>query len=79
MPEITCRAKLVGACLHGKDTYQQFGEPDRPMSDDGTFDGESIVCDPCYIALMPYTPSGRALTHEVELGITHARNALGKT
>jgi hypothetical protein len=24
---------------------------DPPMSEDGTFDGESIVCDPCYVAM----------------------------
>jgi hypothetical protein len=38
-------------------TRKQFGVDydenvlDPPMSEDGTFDGESIVCDPCYVAM----------------------------
>lgn len=35
------------------------------MSLDNTFDGETIVCDPCYIAIQPFTKSGQALTDEI--------------
>jgi hypothetical protein len=38
---------------------------DGPMSDDGTFDGDTIVCDACYVGLMPFTDSGRALRAEL--------------
>jgi hypothetical protein len=54
---IVCRARVSRACLHGQPSRKQFGAgymegvPDPPLSEDGTFDGESICCDPCYLAL----------------------------
>lgn len=70
---IVCRAKVSTACLNGQSTRLQFGEPDLGMAKDGTFDGESIVCDSCYIKLMPHTPSGRALHHELDDAIATVR------
>jgi hypothetical protein len=56
---IRCRAKLGDVeCFDGRPTRVQFGT-DTHMAEDGTFDGETIVCDPCYVALMEWTPSGR--------------------
>lgn len=72
MTAIVCRARVSAACLHEQPTAGQFGE-DGPLSEDGTFDGTSIVCDPCYIALMPLTPSGQALNHELPDAISQAR------
>ena len=54
---IACRARVSPRCLHGQPTRKQFpaglieGVTDPPMSEDGTFNGESIVCDHCYLAL----------------------------
>lgn len=75
MPEhlIRCRAKTHPLCLDGKPTSRQFDGEDLSMDEDGTFDGESIVCDMCYVALMPLTPSGRGLHHELPAAIEKAR------
>jgi hypothetical protein len=57
MTTISCRALISPDCLDGQPTREQFGEDydddvlDPPMSEDGTYDGSSIVCDPCYVAL----------------------------
>jgi hypothetical protein len=54
---IACRAKVAEACLDGQLTRFQFGagyddeELDPPMSEDGTFDGTTVVCDPCYVTM----------------------------
>lgn len=47
---ITCRAQITENCFDGDPCARQFGE-DLPMSEDGTFDGKSIVCDSCYVML----------------------------
>lgn len=70
--KIVCRARVSDACYDGQPTTKQFGEDD-PMDDDGTFDGSSIVCDACYVALMPYTRSGQGLAHELPGAIRHLR------
>lgn len=62
--DIVCRARLDSDCLHGV-----AGDPDAPMPEDGTWDGKSIICDPCYIRLMPFTKSGQALHHELDEAI----------
>jgi hypothetical protein len=38
-----CRAQVHEAC--------EDGVQSRHWRDDGTFDGATVVCDPCYIAL----------------------------
>jgi hypothetical protein len=43
------------------------------MAGDGTFDGESIVCDPCYMVVMRNSPSGRGLHAEIEATIEKVR------
>ena len=70
---IRCRAQVVIACLDGQPTSRQFFGDDLPMDEDGTFDGETLVCDPCYVALMPLTPSGKGLHHELDAAIERAR------
>lgn len=54
---IHCRAQVHSDCLHGQPSRVQFGEGymegvvDPPLSEDGTYDGATVVCDPCYMAL----------------------------
>lgn len=62
---IRCRAKINPDCYDGKPSLRQFGY-DAPLQEDGTFWQETIICDPCYIHLMPYTPSGRGLREELK-------------
>lgn len=62
--EVRCRARLVNDCAHGRPE-----NPEEPMPEDGTFDGESVVCWACYVAVMPFTPSGQALNEELPAGI----------
>jgi hypothetical protein len=71
---IRCRAKLVAHCYDGDPTERQFDE-DAPMHLDNTYSQatDSIVCDPCYIAIMPFTKSGQALTEEMPEAIEHYR------
>lgn len=60
MSEVRCRAQLVDDCRHGTPD-----DPNEPFEDDGTFDGSTVVCTPCYCAVMPFTPSGQALRDEL--------------
>jgi hypothetical protein len=69
---IKCRAKVTDLCFDGEPTKRQFGE-DLPMSDDGLWDGETIICDPCYMKLIPMTASGMGLKHELDEAIQIAR------
>jgi hypothetical protein len=66
---ITCRARVVKECLDGQPTARQFSGEDLPMSEDGTYevtDGvPTVICDPCYFTLMPYSPSGKLLRGEL--------------
>jgi len=71
---ISCRARVASSCLDGQPTRKQFGD-NLPMAEDGTYDGASIVCDACYIALMPLTPSGRGLNHELGAAIAVAKGS----
>lgn len=64
MHTIVCRAKLGPSCLHGQPTAVMFDE-DLEMDEDGTFDGSSLVCDPCYVRCIAASPSGRGLNHEL--------------
>lgn len=43
---IVCRARIAKTCYHGRAIAGIY--PDG-MEDDGTWNGESVVCDPCYI------------------------------
>lgn len=47
MTVIKCRAKLSKSCQDGQGCLGVYGEDS--MADDGTFDGETVVCTPCYI------------------------------
>jgi hypothetical protein len=68
---IACRARVSAGCLQDKPSSAQFGY-DAELHEDGTFDGSTIVCDPCYVELMPKTPSGRGLLHELPAAIDAA-------
>lgn len=70
--QIVCRARVSADCYHGKPTRTQFNA-DLPLAEDGTYDGGSIVCDACYVRLMPLTPSGRGLNSELNVAIEEAR------
>lgn len=63
-PIILCRARIAENCLHGRPTRLQFGEP-LPMDEDGTFDGERIVCDACYMPIIAASPSGQGTHAEI--------------
>jgi len=72
---IVCRAKLEDDCYDGSYMSRQL-QPDPSdsgddslMSEDGTYDGRSIVCDRCYIRILPLTISGAALYDEIDEAI----------
>lgn len=47
---INCRSKRSPNCYHGKLTIDSAMDPEGDgMAEDGTYDGESVVCDACYI------------------------------
>lgn len=49
---IKCRARASKDCLHGKPTVETSMDPEGDgMAEDGTWDGETVVCDFCYIAI----------------------------
>lgn len=75
MYRITCRARVSEDCLDGEPTSRQFGE-DISMSNDNTYEdggGGSIVCDACYVKIVPMTPSGKGLLYELEPVINDLR------
>lgn len=45
--KINCRARVSPNCYHGREATPIYGEVG--MAGDGTFNGESVVCDACYI------------------------------
>lgn len=47
---IACRSKRASDCLDGKLVKSIMG-PDVELEEDGTWDGSTVVCDSCYIAL----------------------------
>jgi hypothetical protein len=70
--QIVCRARLGDQpCYHGRRE-----DPEQPMDDDGTWDGRSVICDACYVALMPFTRSSQALADELPGAIAHYRDQL---
>lgn len=79
---IHCRVRIDPDCYHGHLTVFQFGE-DLPLSHDSTYrectnddlpiPGGTIICDACYCALIPLTPSGRGLSHELDAAIELAK------
>lgn len=71
MTLIRCRARIADECLNGRD--ELIVAVGFKMQDDGTWDGETIVCDPCYAALMPHTESGKALQEEIPAAIAKLR------
>lgn len=80
---IHCRALVSEACYDGSPTARQFFGQDLHQREDGTYqaphavlpDEGTIICDACYVELMPYTASGRALTHELPAAIAAYRAA----
>lgn len=49
--KIVCRSKKSPNCYDGRLTAETSMDPEGPgQSEDGTWDGESVVCDACYIA-----------------------------
>lgn len=42
------------------------------MGEDNTWDGKSIICDPCYVYLIPRTENG--LLYELDTAIERERN-----
>lgn len=73
---IICRARLSDFCLHGERIDAYYEEPLWEM-DDGTYDpaSASVVCNVCYVDLMPLTRSGQALLSELEEAIHQHHNA----
>lgn len=49
--KIVCRSKKSSDCYDGRLTTSTAMDPEGSgQSEDGTWDGESVVCDACYIA-----------------------------
>lgn len=50
--KINCRGPRAKGCIHGKPTVESDMDPEGDgMAEDGTWDGESVVCTACYIAI----------------------------
>lgn len=66
---VACRARITRLC--------EISVQPEIAEDDGTYDEATgtIVCDPCYVRAMRFSPSGRALHHELDDSIAAARIA----
>ncbi len=60
--KIKCRAKVHPDCYDGRRE-----SPEERMREDGTWDGDTVVCDACYIVL------GTPLYEELPAAIAAAR------
>lgn len=69
MSAVPCRARISRRC---EGTVRR-----ADAEEDGTYDehGDTVVCDSCYVAAMGFSPSGRALRHELPDAILAARMA----
>jgi hypothetical protein len=48
---INCRSRKSPNCEHGKPIAETAMDPEGDgMAEDGTWDGETVLCDACYIA-----------------------------
>lgn len=48
---INCRSKKSPHCQHGRPIAETSMDPEGDgMAEDGTWDGETVLCDACYIA-----------------------------
>lgn len=47
---INCRSRKSPDCYHGKPTAEIMDPEGDGMAEDGTWDGETVLCDACYIA-----------------------------
>lgn len=67
MSGVPCRARISRRC---EETVRR-----TDALEDGTYDehADTVVCDACYVRAMSFSPSGRALLHELENAILQAR------
>jgi hypothetical protein len=81
-PLIHCRAKISASCEDGQEwdaevAPDQSGDGTYVPGDDATdHEQGTVVCDPCYVFVMPWTPSGVGLNPELPDAIDQARGAL---
>jgi hypothetical protein len=49
---INCRVRKAKGCQHDRPTVESDMDPEGDgMQEDGTWDGKSVVCTACYIAI----------------------------
>lgn len=65
MTAINCRAKVSQDCYDGRDERSIYGSDGQ--ASDGTWDGDSVVCDACYLTL------GQPLLPQLEAAIAMAQ------
>lgn len=73
MAIVVCRARIIQGCHHGR-TEQAVYERES-MRSDGTWDGRSVICTPCYAALLPYTPDEMGLLADLPQAIRLYKDA----
>ena len=73
---LICRAQVAPDCLNGRPIEECGYEKPLYELEDGTYESVSmsVVCNPCYVDLMPLTPSGQALLHELDTAIKHVHD-----
>lgn len=71
---IWCRANVAPDCYDGRPAKGLY--PDDDPAEDGTYDRHgTVVCDACYVLLMPLTPSGQGLNSELPAAIERFRRS----
>jgi hypothetical protein len=66
--KIKCRSLVSEDCYEGKECKEIYGED--AMSGDGTWNGDSVVCDACYLE------SGAARNYQATADLVARSNAL---
>lgn len=67
---IKCRAKIVDECADGNDIAAIYDPIENPIHTDSSWDGETIVCDACYLEAQPFmVMNGDNIASEITVGI----------
>lgn len=67
---VRCYAQVTEHCFDGMLVEDWWDDATYCRGRDG------VVCDACYVEVMRHSPSGKALTHEVEPTVRRLRGSV---
>lgn len=71
MTVVSCRAKVSSDCYDGRDS-SVYSE-DNPITNDGTWDGKSVICDACYLLTSAFENRNTSPDEAVQIYLENLR------